>query len=157
MEPEAPSSAIARPAPNQQEIKTPCRHRLRLLHIASFSGNIGDNANHMGFRPWFEAQIDAPMPFGQIWRSESSTGANANGMTGPWLSSSTAMTCSSSAAATILNCGLNTPPPAHPLPWTQSCLMKSRFRFSSMRWVWIQAKEFRQRHGNGSQIFWTSS
>ncbi len=30
---------------------------LRLLHIASFSGNIGDNANHMGFRPWFEAQL----------------------------------------------------------------------------------------------------
>lgn len=30
---------------------------LRVLHLASFSGNIGDNANHMGFRPWFEAQI----------------------------------------------------------------------------------------------------
>ncbi len=33
---------------------------LRLLHIASFSGNVGDNANHMGFRPWFEAHVDAP-------------------------------------------------------------------------------------------------
>ncbi len=33
---------------------------LRLLHIASFSGNIGDNANHMGFRPWFEQQVGAP-------------------------------------------------------------------------------------------------
>ncbi|NNF76511.1 MAG: polysaccharide pyruvyl transferase family protein [Rhizobiales bacterium] len=33
---------------------------LRLLHIASFSGNVGDNANHMGFRPWFEAQLGAP-------------------------------------------------------------------------------------------------
>ena len=27
---------------------------IRVLHIASFTGNIGDNANHMGFRPWFE-------------------------------------------------------------------------------------------------------
>lgn len=25
---------------------------LRILHIASFSGNIGDNANHIGFRSW---------------------------------------------------------------------------------------------------------
>ncbi|MCP5083953.1 MAG: hypothetical protein GY948_19875 [Alphaproteobacteria bacterium] len=33
---------------------------LRLLHIASFSGNVGDNANHMGFRPWFEAQVGTP-------------------------------------------------------------------------------------------------
>ena len=30
---------------------------LRVLHVASFSGNIGDNANHMGFRPWFEEQV----------------------------------------------------------------------------------------------------
>ena len=27
---------------------------MNVLHIASFNGNIGDNANHMGFRPWFE-------------------------------------------------------------------------------------------------------
>lgn len=27
---------------------------LRLLHIASFSGNIGDNANHIGYRSWIE-------------------------------------------------------------------------------------------------------
>ncbi|MEM8686371.1 MAG: polysaccharide pyruvyl transferase family protein [Pseudomonadota bacterium] len=32
---------------------------LSVLHIASFSGNIGDNANHMGFRPWFEAEVGA--------------------------------------------------------------------------------------------------
>ncbi len=32
---------------------------LRLLHIASFNGNIGDNANHLGFRPWFERQVNA--------------------------------------------------------------------------------------------------
>ena len=30
---------------------------LRILHLASFTGNIGDNANHMGFRPWFEARL----------------------------------------------------------------------------------------------------
>lgn len=30
---------------------------MRVLHVASFSGNIGDNANHMGFRPWFERQV----------------------------------------------------------------------------------------------------
>ena len=30
---------------------------IKILHLASFSGNIGDNANHMGFRPWFERQI----------------------------------------------------------------------------------------------------
>ena len=30
---------------------------IRVLHLASFSGNIGDNANHMGFRPWFETQV----------------------------------------------------------------------------------------------------
>ncbi len=28
---------------------------LKVLHLASFSGNIGDNANHSGFRPWLEA------------------------------------------------------------------------------------------------------
>lgn len=27
---------------------------LRFLHIASFSGNIGDNANHIGYRSWIE-------------------------------------------------------------------------------------------------------
>ncbi len=34
---------------------------LRLLHIASFNGNVGDNANHMGFRPWFEVQAGRPV------------------------------------------------------------------------------------------------
>ena len=34
---------------------------MNVLHIASFSGNIGDNANHMGFRPWFEQQIGTPV------------------------------------------------------------------------------------------------
>ncbi len=26
---------------------------MKVLHLASFDGNIGDNANHSGFRPWF--------------------------------------------------------------------------------------------------------
>lgn len=34
---------------------------LHVLHVASFSGNIGDNANHMGFRPWFEDQVGRPV------------------------------------------------------------------------------------------------
>ncbi|MBL8483221.1 MAG: polysaccharide pyruvyl transferase family protein [Rhodocyclaceae bacterium] len=34
---------------------------LRVLHVASFSGNIGDNANHMGFRPWFESLAGRPV------------------------------------------------------------------------------------------------
>lgn len=33
---------------------------LRILHLASFSGNIGDNFNHLGFRPWFEGMLGAP-------------------------------------------------------------------------------------------------
>lgn len=39
---------------------------LRILHLASFNGNIGDNANHMGFRPWFEALIDAPVSWTRL-------------------------------------------------------------------------------------------
>jgi polysaccharide pyruvyl transferase WcaK-like protein len=27
---------------------------MRILHLASFSGNIGDNFNHLGFRKWFQ-------------------------------------------------------------------------------------------------------
>lgn len=27
------------------------------MHLASFSGNIGDNANHSGFRPWLESFV----------------------------------------------------------------------------------------------------
>lgn len=33
---------------------------LRVLHVASFSGNIGDNANHAGFRRWFEGLAGGP-------------------------------------------------------------------------------------------------
>lgn len=41
-------------------------HPLRLLHIASFTGNVGDNANHMGFRPWFETQIGRPVEWANL-------------------------------------------------------------------------------------------
>lgn len=34
---------------------------LRILHVASFTGNIGDNANHGGFRPWFESRLGRPV------------------------------------------------------------------------------------------------
>jgi hypothetical protein len=34
---------------------------LKILHIASFSGNIGDNANHIGFRPWLERVAERPV------------------------------------------------------------------------------------------------
>lgn len=30
---------------------------MKVLHVASFRGNIGDNANHAGFRPWFEGLL----------------------------------------------------------------------------------------------------
>ena len=30
---------------------------MKILHIASFCGNIGDNANHAGFRPWFQSLL----------------------------------------------------------------------------------------------------
>ncbi|KQX19533.1 MULTISPECIES: polysaccharide pyruvyl transferase family protein [unclassified Sphingomonas] len=39
---------------------------LRILHVASFSGNIGDNANHMGFRPWIERLVDRPVVWTQL-------------------------------------------------------------------------------------------
>ena len=31
---------------------------MKILHLASFTGNIGDNANHSGFRYWFEKYND---------------------------------------------------------------------------------------------------
>lgn len=34
---------------------------MRILHVASFHGNIGDNANHAGFRPWFESLLARPV------------------------------------------------------------------------------------------------
>jgi polysaccharide pyruvyl transferase WcaK-like protein len=30
---------------------------MKILHVASFRGNVGDNANHAGFRPWWEGLI----------------------------------------------------------------------------------------------------
>lgn len=34
---------------------------MKILHVASFRGNIGDNANHAGFRPWFETLAGTPV------------------------------------------------------------------------------------------------
>lgn len=34
---------------------------MKILHVASFRGNIGDNANHAGFRPWFEGLVGVPV------------------------------------------------------------------------------------------------
>ena len=39
---------------------------LRILHIASFSGNIGDNANHLGFYPWLEALSERPVEWTEL-------------------------------------------------------------------------------------------
>ena len=36
-------------------------HALRLLHIASFSGNIGDNANHIGYKVWMRELSERPI------------------------------------------------------------------------------------------------
>lgn len=35
--------------------------KLSILHVGSFLGNIGDNANHQGFRPWFERLLNCPI------------------------------------------------------------------------------------------------
>jgi polysaccharide pyruvyl transferase WcaK-like protein len=34
---------------------------VKVLHLASFHGNIGDNANHSGFRPWLERLAGRPV------------------------------------------------------------------------------------------------
>lgn len=39
---------------------------LRILHIASFSGNIGDNANHIGFRGWLQGLTDRPVVWTEL-------------------------------------------------------------------------------------------
>ncbi|WP_341235822.1 polysaccharide pyruvyl transferase family protein [uncultured Sulfitobacter sp.] len=39
---------------------------LKVLHLASFSGNIGDNANHMGFRPWFAERLGRPVDWTEL-------------------------------------------------------------------------------------------
>ena len=31
--------------------------KINILHLASFNGNVGDNFNHFGFRPWFEKTL----------------------------------------------------------------------------------------------------
>lgn len=39
---------------------------IRILHLASFTGNVGDNANHKGFRPWFERQLGRPTSWHEL-------------------------------------------------------------------------------------------
>ncbi len=39
---------------------------MKVLHVASFRGNIGDNANHAGFRPWFETLVGAPLEWSEF-------------------------------------------------------------------------------------------
>jgi polysaccharide pyruvyl transferase WcaK-like protein len=39
---------------------------LRILHIASFSGNVGDNANHIGFRSWLQELTDRTIVWTEI-------------------------------------------------------------------------------------------
>ena len=38
---------------------------IRILHLASFTGNIGDNANHIGFRSWFQERFSKKI----IWEN----------------------------------------------------------------------------------------
>jgi hypothetical protein len=37
-----------------------------VLHIASFTGNIGDNANHLGFRSWFETLVENKIQWNEL-------------------------------------------------------------------------------------------
>ena len=37
-----------------------------VLHIASFTGNIGDNANHLGFRRWFETLVENKIQWNEL-------------------------------------------------------------------------------------------
>ena len=39
---------------------------MNILHIASFTGNIGDNANHLGFRSWFENLTEAEVNWSEL-------------------------------------------------------------------------------------------
>lgn len=39
---------------------------VKLLHLASFTGNVGDNANHKGFRPWFERLLNRPVSWHEL-------------------------------------------------------------------------------------------
>lgn len=39
---------------------------MKVLHVASFRGNIGDNANHAGFRPWFETLAGKPVEWAEF-------------------------------------------------------------------------------------------
>ena len=40
--------------------------KIKIIHLASFNGNIGDNINHIGFRNWFEKIIDYELSWTEI-------------------------------------------------------------------------------------------
>lgn len=39
---------------------------MKVLHVASFHGNVGDNANHAGFRPWLESLVGIPVEWSEF-------------------------------------------------------------------------------------------
>jgi hypothetical protein len=39
---------------------------MSVLHLASFPGNVGDIANHFGFRPWFERLVEREVKWTEI-------------------------------------------------------------------------------------------
>ena len=39
---------------------------MRVLHVGSFQGNIGDQLNHAGFRPWFESLVGNSVTWEEI-------------------------------------------------------------------------------------------
>ena len=40
---------------------------MKIIHLASFNGNVGDNINHAGFRPWFQRLIKKKFR-GKVWK-----------------------------------------------------------------------------------------
>ena len=42
------------------------RQTVTVLHVASFSGNSGDLANHLGFRKWFENILGRPIQWVEL-------------------------------------------------------------------------------------------
>lgn len=39
---------------------------MRVLHVASFHGNVGDNANHLGMRTMLQSGLDEPLEFDEL-------------------------------------------------------------------------------------------
>lgn len=40
--------------------------KIKVAHLASFKGNFGDVANHLGFRNWFSGLIKSDIHWGNI-------------------------------------------------------------------------------------------